>query len=132
MWDTSSGDCVRTLTGHFESVEGVCLVTLPTNRPGKGDGNNEKQRGGKSRFIVSVSLDGTLRRWQLDGEDEPGDVEGEAKEEDGDADGSKHNYSTAAAGNGNGRSCDMKAVTTTEEEDKELADLMAELEDDDG
>jgi len=114
VWDTSSGECVKTLTGHFESVEGVCLVTL--RKEGGKNAVGRKQESEK--WIISVSLDGTLRRWRLIGEDAQGD--GEQEEEDGFT-----NSSNGKAGDGKGK------VVSTEEEDKELDDLMAELEDDD-
>jgi len=104
----SSGECVKTLTGHFESVEGVCLVTLVE------EGNKKR---GSSKWIVSVSLDGTLRRWRLDGEDDA------QKLERTDVDGENVDASSGKAG--------KAKVLATEEEDQELADLMAELEDDD-
>lgn len=44
VWDTASGDLVCTYTGHYEEVTGLVLV-----------GNS----------VVSVSIDGTLRRWGL-------------------------------------------------------------------
>lgn len=115
VWDMSSGECVRTFSGHFESVEGVCIVEL----------QNEKS-GGRVKWIVSVSLDGTLRRWRLDGEEmaeedeDGGDMEGG----DGLSEGKEGSQMR------NGKSAGGKVVAT-EEEDQELADLMAELEEDD-
>lgn len=105
IWDESTGECVKTLTGHFESVEGVCLVTLAK----EGD-----KKQGSNKWIISVSLDGTLRRWRLHGEED-------AQKLDGDEDDVEDNSGKAGKGQ----------VLATEEEDQELADLMAELEDDD-
>jgi len=112
MNDMNTGECVRTLTGHFESVEGVCLVTLAIT---EGDKNTKQER---HKWIISVSLDGTLRRWRLDGEEEA----------------EKQERMDVGGGNNVGASSDEAGkakVLATEEEDQELADLMAELEDDD-
>lgn len=116
VWDPSLGELVRTFSGHFDSVEGVCLVE---GLEGAGEGR-KAGKGGK--WIVSVSLDGTLRRWRLageeDGEEEVGESHGVTKDED-------EQNKAAVEVNGKGKSL------TTEDEDRELAELMAELEDDD-
>lgn len=48
IWDKGSGRLVRTYTGHYEEVTGLCIV---------------------GRTAVSVSIDGTIRRWSLKPED---------------------------------------------------------------
>jgi WD40 repeat protein len=104
VWDTNEGECIKVLTGHFDSVEGVTFVDLASK-----DGVEEK-------WIVSVSLDGTLRRWKLKGEVAEDDVARQDKAEE------EPEVGDSAA---------KAKVVTTEDEDRELAELMAELEDDD-
>ena len=69
VWDSSSGDLVCTYSGHYEEVTGLVLV-----------GNS----------VVSVSIDGTVRRWGLRKQDmveyqEALKREAEAENGDGDA-----------------------------------------------
>jgi WD40 repeat protein len=103
VWDTNEGECVKVLTGHFDSVEGVALVELVSE-----DGEQET-------WILSVSLDGTLRRWKLKG----------SVEEAGAAEHGVEEVPRQSAEEGKAK------VVATEDEDRELAELMAELEDDD-
>jgi WD40 repeat protein len=49
VWERSSGKLFHTFSGHFEEVTGLLLL------PGQ--------------LVVSVSIDGTVRRWSLKGED---------------------------------------------------------------
>ncbi len=47
LWDTASGDCLRTLTGHTDDLESVAI-------------------SGDAGVVVSASRDRTLRAWALD------------------------------------------------------------------
>lgn len=123
VWDTSSGECVKTLTGHFESVEGVCLVTLGTPDAVKTAAATHQRR---EKWIVSVSLDGTLRRWKLDGAVDTGNAQ-----DAGQGINAENEFERLSAANTRNGEVGKSKVVTTEEEDQELADLMAELEDDD-
>lgn len=98
VWDASSGDLVCTYSGHFEEVTGLALV-----------------EGG--RKVVSVSIDGTVRKWSLERNDMARYLE-EAKreEESGDA---AEDQQVPVEGSGS---------MLTAEEEAELAELM---EDDD-
>jgi WD40 repeat protein len=49
VWQKSDGKLYHTFSGHFEEVTGLCIV--------------ETQE--KGRWLVSVSIDGTVRRWSL-------------------------------------------------------------------
>lgn len=95
VWDAGSGECVCVYEGHFEEVTGLARV-------------------GKST-VVSVSIDGTVRRWGLERGEMKKFAEERAKEARGEG-------GEASAGEGKG-----KPQLTAEEED-ELAELM---EDDD-
>lgn len=46
VWDSLSGDCVRTFTGHSDAIQSVSASA-------NGD------------FLVSVSLDGTARAFEI-------------------------------------------------------------------
>ena len=94
VWDAGSGDCVCVYEGHFEEVTGLARV-------------------GKST-VVSVSIDGTVRRWGL----ERGEMRKFSEERAKEARGEGGDASTEGRG---------KPQLTAEEED-ELAELM---EDDD-
>ena len=87
--------------GHFEEVTGLAIVK-------------------KHRMVVSVSIDATVRRWSLeDGELERAvrETEEKKKKNGGGAGGA------LAEGEGEGGG-EMKARGMTEEEEKELEDLM--------
>lgn len=96
VWEISSGKLVCTYSGHFEEVTG--LVPLY-----------------KERKVVSVSIDGTVRKWSLRREDMVKYQEERAKEEAGEqvAEGEKK-----ASGS-----------MLTAEEEAELAELMGSDED---
>jgi WD40 repeat protein len=49
VWEKSDGKLYHTFSGHFEEVTGLSIV--------------ESQK--KGRWLVSVSIDGTVRRWNL-------------------------------------------------------------------
>jgi hypothetical protein len=87
VWDNGSGDCVAVLSGHWEEVTGVVVI------------------GKLSQLAVSVSIDGTVRKWGLSREelarareDKEEEIEVEKQKESG----------------------------MTEEEERELAELMDE------
>lgn len=124
VWDTSSGECIKTLTGHFDSVEGVSIVNGQCGGPGKQDKSEQKGVTSVEKWIVSISLDGTLRRWRLDGSGE----EKHSGEEDVSDDDNKEDSSQAIKD----QTSDSKkhTMTATEEEDRELEELMADMEDD--
>ena len=50
VWDASSGKLACTYNGHFEEVTGLALVE-------------------QGKAVVSVSIDGTVRKWSLDAAD---------------------------------------------------------------
>jgi len=124
VWDTNSGECIRTLTGHFDSVEGVCIANGPCGGAVQQGKAEDKKANVVEQWIVSVSLDGTLRRWRLDGS-------GEGKESD-EVDESRDDETNNSSQSNRDAECGAKkqAMTATEEEDKELAELMADMEDD--
>ena len=87
VWDAASGELACVYDGHFEDVTGLVVV------------------GG---YVVSVSIDGTVRRWSLKREDvkkarEESEKDGQAEEEEEPA---------------------PKTSMLTEEEERELAELM--------
>lgn len=89
VWDGATGECVCLHEGHFEEVTGLCIV---------------------GREVVSVSIDGTIRRWGLREEDFR-----KAKE-------------VAERGGAVGEAEKPKESMLTEEEERELAELMDESE----
>jgi WD40 repeat protein len=93
VWNASSGKLICTYSGHFEEVTG--LVSLGLNR------------------VVSVSIDGTVRKWSLDGKEMTEYQEMLAKEASGDV---KEETTVTAS-------------TLTAEEEAELAELMDEDDD---
>ena len=119
VWDTSSGECVRTLAGHFDSVEGVCIVYGQCGGPEKRDKSGNEEADAAEKWIISISLDGTLRRWRLNGS---GEEEGPNEVEESQEGGKANEDDTTSS--------KKQAMTATEEEDKELAELMADMEDD--
>jgi len=124
VWDTSSGECIRTLTGHFDSVEGVCIVNGACGGPGMQDKPEDKVANVIEKWIVSISLDGTLRRWSLDGSvEEKQSDEVDESHDDGTLNSSQTNRDVESGGK-------KQVMTATEEEDRELAELMADMEDD--
>ena len=54
VWDRAEGTLLGLIQGHFEEVIG--LVWLSSSRNTKGD----------TRRLISVSIDGTLRRWSIE------------------------------------------------------------------
>jgi WD40 repeat protein len=90
VWDASSGDLVCTYSGHFEEVTGLALVS--------------------DKLVVSVSIDGTVRRWSLERDGMKKYLESVEAEERGKEDGC-------------GVKSDGGNVMTAEEE-AELAELM--------
>ena len=124
VWDTSSGECIRTLAGHFDSVEGVCIANGPCGGAVQQGKFEDKKANVVEQWIVSVSLDGTLRRWRLDGsgEGEESDEVDESRDEE--TNNSSQSNRDAESG------AKKQAMTATEEEDRELAELMADMEDD--
>jgi WD40 repeat protein len=93
LWERGSDKLFHTFSGHYEEVTGLVLI---------------------GRTVVSVSIDGTIRRWSLKPEDLT-----KAKEET-DAENSNQTETTEK----------ISASMLTEEEERELAAL-AELMDDD-
>jgi len=76
------------------------------------------------KWIVSISLDGTLRRWSLDGSvEEKQSDEVDESHDDGTLNSSQTNRDVESGGK-------KQVMTATEEEDRELAELMADMEDD--
>ena len=124
VWNTSSGECVRTLTGHFDSVEGVCIVDGLCGGPATQEKSGNKTSNVVGKWIVSISLDGTLRRWRLDGSgEEMGSDEVDESHDDNTSNGPRADEVVGGVGK-------KQAMTATEEEDRELAELMADMEDD--
>jgi WD40 repeat protein len=87
VWDNGSGECLAVLEGHWEEVTGVVIA------------------GRRSQWAVSVSIDGTVRRWGL------------GKEELSKAREGKQATKEVVKEKGSG---------LTEEEERELAELMDE------
>jgi WD40 repeat protein len=87
VWEKGSGKLHHTFSGHFEEVTGLCIVSTEP----------------KGRWVVSVSIDGTIRRWNL----EPQELK-KAKEQPQVATELKP----------------PKESMLTEEEERELAELM--------
>ncbi|KAF2722121.1 WD domain-containing protein [Polychaeton citri CBS 116435] len=93
IWNTASSDLVCTYSGHYEEVTGLLLV---------GEG---------SKSVVSVSIDGTVRRWGLERKEMQkywDEVEREKAENDD--------------GDGNQKQAGRSLLTA--EEEAELAELM--------
>lgn len=96
IWDKASGRFVFAYRGHYDEITGlVCLKGLGT--------------------VVSVGIDGTVRRWSLKGED----IE-KAKREREDEERGVEKEETIAG---------EKEGLVTEDEEKELAELMDEDDD---
>lgn len=89
VWDVASGKCVATLVGHWEEVCGVVVI------------------GEREGVVVSVGIDGTVRRWGLGREELARHVE----ESEGE-------YEKVEEKKGES--------LLTEEEERELAELMDE------
>lgn len=87
VWDSASGDLLCTYSGHFEEVTGLVL---------------------RGRSVVSVSIDGTVRRWGLRRQDMSRYEEELKKEANGDSE-------VGAA---------KKESMLTADEEAELAELM--------
>lgn len=96
VWDASSGDLVCTYSGHFEEVTGLALVE---------DG----------RKVVSVSIDGTVRKWSLERKEMVRYLEFKREEENV---GAIEEDQTIQNG--------MSGSILTAEEEAELAELMEE------
>lgn len=90
VWDLSSGNPVCTYSGHYEEVTGLVLV---------------------GSTVVSVSIDGTVRKWGLRRQDMAQYVEDLKKEEEG-------------VDSGGGGGDEKKKSLLTAEEEAELAELM--------
>lgn len=97
VWDPTSGDLVHCFNGHFEEVTGLAALRKAPGQMGE---------------VVSVSIDGTVRRWGLGKdeiqkarEDAINEQQGEQKQENG-----------------------TKPSMLTEEEERELAELMEDEE----
>ena len=87
VWDNGSGDCVAVLGGHWEEVTGVAVI------------------GKMRQLAVSVSIDGTVRKWGLSREE----LARSRAEKDEEIEAEKE-----------------KGSGMTEEEERELAELMDE------
>ena len=90
VWDLASGDLVCTYSGHFEEVTGLVVM---------------------AKTVVSVSIDGTLRRWGLERNDMLAYEEQLKKE---------------VVGDGGGEEEKKGGSDLTAEEEAELAEMMDE------
>lgn len=98
VWDAATGELGCVYEGHYEEVTGLCLV-------------------GAGREVVSVSIDGTVRRWGLGREQVSRWREGELERREKEARGEED---VVAEEGKKGESL------LTEEEERELAELMGE------
>lgn len=85
-------------SGHYDEITGV--VVLPLLGPGPGPGQQ------RHNMAVTVGLDGTIRRWSL----HPADLEDARTRMEKEA--------------GDGEEEEKGTTLMTEEEEKELAELM--------
>ncbi|KKY18446.1 putative wd repeat protein [Phaeomoniella chlamydospora] len=96
LWNPSTGKLIHIYEGHYEEVTGLCI---------------------RGKDIISVSIDGTVRRWDVTSMG----IEEYKKEKERLEKGESLNNSGVAGGGGDN--------LLTEEEERELAELMAETED---
>lgn len=54
VWDNGTGKCIGVLEGHYEEVTGLAIIEVQDPSTGK-----------MVKSLVSVSIDGTIRRWPL-------------------------------------------------------------------
>jgi len=108
VWHATSEKLLCTFKGHFEEVTGLAL--------GVGSPGTEAVRG---KYVVSVSIDGTLRKWNVEDQDILAQAELEKKE----AEGENLEIEDPAQ-----QSHGANTKVMTAEEEAELAELM---EDDD-
>ncbi|KAI9882286.1 MAG: hypothetical protein M1823_005970, partial [Watsoniomyces obsoletus] len=137
VWDKGTGDLKYILEGHFDEVTALTVVTRSVT---PGTTSSSTARGKKEKVLVSVSLDGTIRQWPLSSfasvgsltdtsnlNDPPGKKEPDVVSSEGIKSNKQAGRKDA------GRKGDGKGtVKMTEEEDKELEDLLASLEEEEG
>ena len=96
VWDPTSGDMIHYFDGHFEEVTGLVVLTRGSGQAGQ---------------VISVSIDGTVRRWGL-GKEELQKAKDARKGEEA---AQEHEGETGGS-------------ILTEEEERELAELMEDEE----
>lgn len=102
VWDAETGELEWSYGGHYDEITG--LVVLESRRE-----------------VVSISVDGTVRRWGLRGEDIAAAKRKAREEEERRERGEEGGGEEDDAGKGQ-----SAGVGLTEEEERELADLMEE------
>ncbi|KAF8426691.1 WD40-repeat-containing domain protein [Tirmania nivea] len=96
VWDRATAELVCTFEGHFEEVTGLCVV------------------GAGGWTVVSVGIDGTVRRWGV----RPAEVDAAVEEARRRRERGEEEEEEEAGG--------VKEGVLTEEEERELAELMQE------
>ncbi|KZF20639.1 WD40 repeat-like protein [Xylona heveae TC161] len=130
VWDKSTGSLIHTFSGHFDEVTGLAI--LQGDRQGKitdtGTGKQEQQQQQQQqqqpiKTLISVSIDATLRKWNLDPKDMQAAAAAAAsssgQDEEAEQQGDEDNKVTNKEKKNN-----AKASLMTEEEERELAELM--------
>lgn len=113
LWDAATGALLCTFVGHWEEVSGVVFV------------------GTQAQWLVSVGIDGSVRRWGVSGADvdacrEREDGSEEEDEEEGQEEGvvqvqMQGDWDEVKGGRGGGGG---KVGLLTDEEERELAEMM--------
>ena len=104
VWEKGSGKLVHVYGGHFDEITAMLLVE-------------------KRREVVSVGIDGTVRRWSVKSQDlqkAKHDVEEEARKRERGEEVTEDEEVKGGVGKENGK------LAMTEEEERELEDLMAD------
>jgi WD40 repeat protein len=99
LWDMETGKLYHTFSGHYDEVTGVCIV-------------QSYAYGAEGYWAVSVSIDGTVRQWGLQSD--------QLKKAIADAKKAKEEEVKAEP--------EPKKSLLTEEEERELAELMEDNE----
>ncbi|KAJ1654497.1 hypothetical protein IWQ61_005582 [Dispira simplex] len=110
VWDKATGELVKTLVGHFDEVTGIAMI---------------------GQTLYTASLDGTVRRWPLGkilrDKTPVFDVLQCVREAKTKGDSSQPDVTRTASLNGKTLANSENALT--EEEERELAELMSDLDD---
>lgn len=121
VWDRATGKLHHTFSGHYDEITGLVVL-----------------QQGQGQVLVSISLDGTIRRWSLKAADlqaaKTRAAEEKLKKEEGEERGGDGGGAIGEDGIlEGGRSTSTRTDTlVTEDEERELAELLLEEEEEEG